>query len=275
MWMEYNLRIPQDKRYKFAHPLDKLISGRREETLLKIEDIIKNYIKSNLSINLYIVGDIVTKDFLANQFLKTFIKLCIIDEKTQRKKIYIETENFEEIVELENPQGTIQKESWSLLKNIIKNYIKSNLSINFYIVGDIVTKDFLANEFLKKFIKLSIIDEKTQRTNIYIETEIFDEIFELENPEGTIQKESWSLLKTIVESKKKTLLKITKGEEDLLVLPLVLELPLEEKVKNFVFYGQPPITDARNIIPEGIVLVDVNLEIQNKVKKYINLMEKF
>ena len=196
MWMEYSLRIPQDKRYEFAQPLDKLISGKREETLLKVEDIIKNYIKSNLSINFYIVGDIVTKDFLANQFLKSFIKLCIIDEKTQRTKIYIETENFDEIVELENPEGTIQKESWSLLKNI-------------------------------------------------------------------------------VESKKKTLLKITKGEEDLLVLPLVLELPLEENVKNFVFYGQPPITDARNIIPEGIVLVDVNIEIQNKVKKYINLMEKF
>ena len=196
MWMEYNLRIPQDKRYEFAQPLDKLISGKREETLLKVEDIIKNYIKSNLSINLYIVGDIVTKDFLANQFLKSFIKLCIIDEKTQRKKIYIETENFEEIVELENPQGTIQKESWSLLKNII-------------------------------------------------------------------------------ESKKKTLLKITKGEEDLLVLPIVLELPLEENVKNFVFYGQPPITDSKHEIPEGIVLVDVNKEIQNKVKKYVSLMEKF
>lgn len=196
MWMEYSLRIPQDKRYEFAQPLDKLISGKREETLLKVEDIIKNYIKSNLSINFYIVGDIVTKDFLANQFLKSFIKLCIIDEKTQRTKIYIETEGFDEIVELENPKGTIQKESWSLLKNI-------------------------------------------------------------------------------VESRKKTLLKITKGEEDLLVLPLVLELPLEENVKNFVFYGQPPITDARNLIPEGIVLVDVNIEIQNKVKKYINLMEKF
>ena len=75
--------------------------------------------------------------------------------------------------------------------------------------------------------------------------------------------------------KKKTLLKITKGEEDLLVLPLVLELPLEENVKNFVFYGQPPITDSKHAIPEGIVLVDVNIEIQNKVKKYINLMEKF
>ena len=112
--MEYSLRIPQDKRSEFAQPLDKLISGKREETLLKVEDIIKNYIKSNLSINFYIVGDIVTKDFLANQYLKSFIKLCIIDEKTQRKKIYIEPENFDEIVELENPQGTIQKESWSL-----------------------------------------------------------------------------------------------------------------------------------------------------------------
>jgi len=197
MWMDYSLRIPRDKRYEFAQPLDRLISGTREETLLEVEDIIKNYIKSNLSINFYIVGDIVTKDFLAKQFLKSFIKLCIIDEKTHRTQIYIEAESF------------------------------------------------------------------------------FDEIVELENPEGTIQKESWSLLRNIVESRKKTLLKITKGEEDLLVLPLVLELPLEENVKNFVFYGQPPITDAKIIVPEGIVLVDVNKEIQNKVKKYVSLMEKF
>ena len=70
------------------------------------------------------------------------------------------------------------------------------------------------------------------------------------------------------------MLKITEGEEDLLVLPLVLEIPLEKKLQNYVFYGQPPITDSKHSIPEGIVMVKVNKIIQTGVKKYIELMEK-
>jgi len=81
--MKNNLKLPQDERYKFAEPLDTLISGKRMDTIPKVEKIIENYLKPNLSINIYIVGDIVTQDFLANDFLKSIIKICIIDEKTQ------------------------------------------------------------------------------------------------------------------------------------------------------------------------------------------------
>ncbi len=64
--MKNNLEIPQDKRHKFAVPLGLLISGSRKETLPKVEKIIRAYEKSDLIVNFYIVGDIVTKDFLAN-----------------------------------------------------------------------------------------------------------------------------------------------------------------------------------------------------------------
>jgi len=195
--MDYNLKIPPNKRYKFAQPLDKLISGTREENLLKVEKIIRNYEESNIYVNFYIVGDIVTKDFLENPYLRTFIKVCIIDEKTQRKRFYIDSKDF------------------------------------------------------------------------------FEQILVIKNPKGTIQKEFWSLIQDVVRSKRKTLIKVTSGEEDLLVLPLVLKLPLEENVKNFVFYGQPPITDAEITIPEGIVIIDVSEKIQIKVRKYISLMEKY
>ena len=192
--MEYNLKLPQNKRNKFAEPLDILIEGKREETLIEVENFFRNLSKESLSINFYIVGDIVTKDFLANQFLNSFIKICIIDEKTQRKHI------------------------------------------------DIGSKDF------------------------------FEEIIEFENPIGTIHKEWWSLLREAINSQKKTKMKVTEGEEDLLVLPLIMELPMEKNVKNFVFYGQPPITDARVNIPEGIVIVEVNEDIKKKVKELIALM---
>ncbi len=192
--MSNNYEIPEEERHRFAQPLGKLIAGTREETLREVEIISKEFLKLNYQINFYIVGDIVTKDFLANNFLKPYIKLCIIDEMTQRKKVLIDIEGF------------------------------------------------------------------------------FEEIIESINPKGKIHKENFPLIEKIIKSKKKTLLRITEGEEDLLVIPLVAALPIEEKVKNIVYYGQPPITDSKNPIPEGIVLVDVNKRIQKTCKRLIKFM---
>jgi len=193
--MDENFKIPEDERHKFSQPLGKLYTGTRKETIFEVEKAINTFLESKFEVKIYLVGDIVTQDFLAKTFLKTFIKLCIIDEKTQRNQVKIETEDF------------------------------------------------------------------------------FEEIIEFENPQGGIQKESFTLLNDIVNSDKRTLLKITEGEEDLLVLPLVLSIPLNERTKSLVFYGQPPITDSRKMIPEGIVMVDVEKRIQKAVKKFVEMMK--
>ena len=195
--MDYNLRIPHDKRHLFTEPLDILIAGSREETIIQVENIFQDYLRSKKVINFYIVGDIVAKDFLSNDFLKNFIKLCIIDEKTQRNHINLEFEDY------------------------------------------------------------------------------FEQTIEFQNPEGTINKDCWKLFREVIRSEKRTLIKITNGEEDLLILPLVLEIPILKGSKNFAFYGQPPITDSNFIIPEGIVIVDVDKDIQEKVKIVISIMEQF
>jgi len=192
-----NLKLPIKERYKFAEPLGTLISGTREETIPKVERFFKELTNRGFKLNFYLVGDIVTMDFLKNDFLKKFIKLCIIDEKTQRKSV----------------------------------------ELNF--------------------------------------GKLFQRLIEIENPAGTITVLSWQVLKKIVNSKKKTILRITEGEEDLLVLPLVLEIPIKEGVKDYIIYGQPPITDAKINIPQGIVLVEVSEKIKEKVKLFINLMEEF
>ncbi len=192
--MDKNLKIPPTERHKFSQPLGKLIAGTRKETISEVEEHIRNYKKANFEVKLYLVGDIVTKDFLANEFLKSFVKVCIIDEKTQRNQIKIKIEDF------------------------------------------------------------------------------FEEIIEFENPEGGIKKESFILLDEIITSNKRTLFKVIKGEEDLLVLPLVLSIPLNETIKSLVFYGQPPITDSKRQIPEGIVMVDVKKRIKKIVKKFVSLM---
>ncbi|MFX1377622.1 MAG: DUF359 domain-containing protein [Promethearchaeota archaeon] len=195
--MDFNLRIPKDKRHLFTEPLDILIAGSREETIIQVENIFKDYLKSKKSLNFYIVGDIVAHDFLSNQFLKKFIKICIVDEKTQRSHTNLDFEEF------------------------------------------------------------------------------FEQIIEFQNPEGTINKECWKLFREVINSEKRTLIKITEGEEDLLILPLVLEIHPANGVKNFCFYGQPPITDSNFIIPEGIIIVNVDRNIQEKVKTVISIMERF
>jgi len=193
--MDYNLRIPQDKRNLFSEPLDILIAGSRDETIIQVENIFKDFIGSGVELSFYIVGDIVAHDILSNQFLKAFVKVCIIDEKTQRNHVNLDFEEF------------------------------------------------------------------------------FEQTIEFQNPEGIINKECWKLFREVINSGKRTLIKITEGEEDLLILPLVLELPILKEVKNFAFYGQPPITDSNFVIPEGIVIVDVDKNIQEKVKKVISIME--
>ena len=192
--MNENLKIPPNERHKFSQPLGKLYAGTREETIIEVEKAIREYLKKGFEVSVYLVGDIVTQDFLANDFLKPFISLCIVDEKTQRNHIEIEIEDF------------------------------------------------------------------------------FEEIIEFENTEGGIKRESFTLLEDIVKSKKRTLLRVIEGEEDMLVLPLVLKILLNDQIKNLVFYGQPPVTDSKKTIPEGIVMVDVEKRIQKVVDKFVRMM---
>ncbi len=172
------------------------------------------------------------------------------------------------------PLGTLivgsREETIPQIEELLRNFPSK---INVFIVGDIVTQDFLSNDFLKSYVRICIIDEKTDRKRINVNLEgIFEEIVEFQNPAGIIHKDSWLLIRNIIKSGKKTLIKITKGEEDLLVIPLVMELFIEKNVKNLIFYGQPAMTDSKHKIDEGIVLVDVKKKIKNKISKLIKLM---
>lgn len=169
-----------------------------------------------------------------------------------------------------NRQDTIPQ-----VKNLLKDYLKKHKKIHYYLVGDIVTEDFLSHPFLTKHIKLCILDEKTQRSRISLNpTFQFQHIFELENPAGLISKESWTVIQEALELEGSSVIKITEGEEDLLLIPLVLLLPIKENETHFVFYGQPPITDADFTIPQGIVVVKVDKKIQDKVKKLLGYLDK-
>lgn len=194
--MSERLNLPEKERTKFTKPLGKLISGTRSETIPKVENVVRKFLNSGFKVNIYLVGDIVSNDFIKNSFLKNYIRVCVVDEKTQRDQIIIKSQ------------------------------------------------------------------------------ELFEEIIEFKNPKGTINIESFTLFKKILLSKRKTLIKIVEGEEDLLVLPLISELQYKENVKNLIFYGQPPITDSKQPIPEGIVMVELSKRTQKVVKKFLSILQK-
>lgn len=119
-----DLWLPLNQRRRFTQPLGKLISGRRENTIAEVVSFFKQERELNegLDYKIYCVGDIVTQDFLENAYLREMIKICIIDEKTKRQRINTPfKEFFEQIIELKNPTGTISKDMWSKLKELIEN----------------------------------------------------------------------------------------------------------------------------------------------------------
>ena len=120
-------------------------------------------------------------------------------------------------------------------------------------VGDKVTQTALEMGFKPK---LSIVDYKIERKEInYNYKELFENILKSDNEAGSISENAVKYLRESLKYNN-TLLEIN-GEEDLLVLPAVLEYE-----KGVVLYGQPG---------EGIVAVEINPEKKEEIKRlYFN-----
>ena len=88
----------------------------------------------------------------------------------------------------------------------------------------------------------------------------------LKNPRGLINKEIFQFLKETKKNSNQYLVKII-GEEDLLVLPAVLE-----NENAFIFYGQPPMTDLNPPIPSGCVGIYSSRKV---IEKYNAIFAQF
>jgi len=137
--------------------------------------------------------------------------------------------------------------------------IKNNKDIcKIITVGDESTRTLLEKKLTPN---LAIIDDHVQRKKVDIVD--INDFFEVKasNPAGTITLEVWKIITDVLKKDDiKIIIKIT-GEEDLLVLPAILETPYNSKV----LYGQPN---------EGLVVVTVTEEMKIKVKNLIQKMVK-
>ncbi len=127
---------------------------------------------------------------------------------------------------------------------------------NFYTVGDVVTSTVLRMGLLPK---IALVDGKTKRI---VRTSRVDsaefERYKIINEPGVIRASSIKALRETIESEKRWLFEV-EGEEDLLVIPLVLYA----RVGEYVLYGQPNA---------GVVVIEVNELSKLRVK---TLFENF
>lgn len=155
------------------------------------------------------------------------------------------------------PLGILYQTEEEIIQ-VITSFTENSSIPKIISVGDVTTQLLIDNQILPD---LAIIDERVQREESKIVTLDSFQVEIVKNPAGTISKNSWKKIISSLEIyENKIIIKIT-GEEDLLVLPVILEAPLNSKV----LYGQPN---------EGLVVVTVTEEIKNKVQRLLLRMVK-
>ena len=125
----------------------------------------------------------------------------------------------------------------------------------FAVVGDYVAANVL---FAGLSPQIVVVDNRTMRIDVKPVKHGLKEV-RVKNAAGTINAEAWLALRTAVMLKRRVAI-VVEGEEDLLVLPLLAEMPLG----SVIAYGQPR---------DGLVVVTVSKERQCWAREFLNRME--
>ncbi len=131
-------------------------------------------------------------------------------------------------------------------------------------IGDVCAKSLLIQGFYPNII---IYDEKTQRTeNIVLDLESYS-MYNAFNPKEWILESAKSEIKNAIAFCTSNNCRIAvriDGEEDLLIIPAIIFLPLG----SVVIYGQPPITTE-----EGLVVALITSALKDEVQDILNKFE--
>ncbi len=164
--------------------------------------------------------------------------------------------------ELSKPLGLLLTEEPT--KQLLKKIEEENPPL-VVMIGDYCTQDAIDHEYIPD---LAIIDGKNLRKPFQKVMIPNAKIIKAKNSPAVISKESWVLISKIISdilTNKASKLNLPiilsiSGEEDLLVIPVVLEAP----EGAFIIYGQPH---------KGIVLINVTANVKFKFKKLIERMK--
>lgn len=168
--------------------------------------------------------------------------------------VYTLTEEMR--VKFKEPFGTLIEGSFVETMNKMKSMINQLKPSRIISVGDVVSLNLHEHGLDPQ---LSIIDNKSLRTQIMPEKTIAKNAVHVVNPQGTITKEATVAVKEALERNEHVHI-VVEGEEDLLVLVSVLYA----SEGDFVVYGQPHV---------GIVVIKVSGEKKGQVERWLNAMK--
>ena len=159
----------------------------------------------------------------------------------------------------ENLRNTLKKPLGKLIKDseITKDIILKNVNQDDFLitVGDATTEKMIKFGIIPS---LQIVDSLEKRQQRELPKGLVKTSLICNNPPADITDDSIHIIKQSFGMEKPVRI-IVQGEEDLLVLPVILFAP----EKSIVMYGQPN---------EGLVIVKINEEIRNKAKSIMNAM---
>lgn len=154
--------------------------------------------------------------------------------------------------QLKKPLGILILDKDTTKENISKNIPKGAFVIT---VGDASTEKMIRFGFNPS---LQIVDSLEKRNKRDLPEGDVKTTLSCKNPAAEITEESISVIRKALEITPPVRIIVT-GEEDLLVLPVVLYAP----DNSVIFYGQPN---------EGLVLVRMTEEVRNKAKSIMYSM---
>ena len=154
--------------------------------------------------------------------------------------------------QLKKPLGILLKNSNVTKENVLKNMPADSFVIS---VGDATTEKLIKYGIIPS---LQIVDGVEKRIKRDLPSGNVNTTLNCNNPPAEITVESVKTIKKAFQSTKPVRITVN-GEEDLLVLPVVVYAP----EKSVVLYGQPN---------EGLVIVSINTEIRNKAQSIMNSM---
>ncbi|MCJ7573287.1 DUF359 domain-containing protein [Candidatus Bathyarchaeota archaeon] len=158
--------------------------------------------------------------------------------------------------ELKTPLGLLLKgEPAETVRELTKLLSKCRPPL-FASVGDYVSGNVLAVGLEPDLL---VVDHRIMRVNVDPVVHGLSQVTVV-NPAGTIQEGAWRVLEEAITLKRK-LAVVVEGEEDLLVLPLMVSMP----TGSVIVYGQPL---------EGLVVVTVTEERRSWARGFMDRMQE-
>ena len=153
---------------------------------------------------------------------------------------------------LKKPLGVLIKDSDVTKESVLKNIPTGSFIIS---VGDATTEKLIKHGIIPS---LQIVDGIEKRIKRDMPSGNVNTLLNCNNPPAEITIESVKTIKKAFQSTKPVRIAVN-GEEDLLVLPVVVYAPQN----SVVLYGQPN---------EGLVIVSINTEIRDKAQSVMDSM---